>query len=155
MDTRGSLKKAFLFNQNPCVYCGTIADSKDHAPSRCLLRSPLPSTLITLPACKRCNANFSFSENVVKTVITLISTHSELVTARKTGGTTYRALERDRRIRSLINECRRSDGGIELRGELLDCFERVFIKTVQGLFFGLYQRVVAKEQLSLVSIEDR
>jgi len=87
--------------------------------------------------------------------MTLVSTHPELVAARKVGGTTYRALERDRRLKSLVDEYRRSDGGFELRGELLGCFERVFVKTIQGLFFGLYQRVVPKEQLSLVSIEDR
>jgi hypothetical protein len=38
-----------------CVYCGQVADTRDHVPPKALLRKPFPDNLITVPACARCN----------------------------------------------------------------------------------------------------
>lgn len=86
--------------------------------------------------------------------MSLISAHPDLVAARGPGGSVERALIRDKRLKSLIDAHRASDGSYELRGELLACFERVFIKTVQGLFFGMYERIIPKAQLSFLRVDD-
>jgi hypothetical protein len=155
MDTRDTLPKSPLFGKHLCVYCGGLADTKDHAPSRCFLRRPLPSNLMTLPACKTCNVRFSTDENIVTIVMALTSAQSDLRRDCEPGGRVHRALERDSRLRSLIESHRRADGNYELSGELLGSFDRVFRKTVQGLFYGLYHRIVPKDELAILSIEDQ
>src|SRR4030095_13901848 len=143
MDTRSSLR-------NVCVYCGGGAETKDHAPPRCLLRRPLPSNLITLPSCTACNSGFSFAENVVKTVLTLTSGHPELAAERQPDGRVHRALARDAKLRSIVEGSRRPDGNFELAGEMGEYFERVFRKTAQGLFFGLYDRVIPSKKIQVL-----
>lgn len=138
-----------------CVYCGGTADTNDHAPPKCLLRRPLPSNLITLPACEACNSGYSFDENVVRTLLALTSGHPELVAERQPGGRTDRALARDTRLRSLLAGCRRADGAYELTGEVLRSFDRVLKKVAQGLFFGLYERFVPRDQLELLLVTDQ
>src|SRR5947209_14710575 len=100
MDTRSQLPASPLFGCRFCVYCGSVADTNDHAPPRCFLRRPLPSNLnlMTLPACGECNSGFSFDENLVKTILALTSKHPELVAERQPGGRVGRALARDARL---------------------------------------------------------
>lgn len=157
MNTRKALASAPLFGKDLCVYCGGLADTKDHAPPKCLLREPLPqsSNLITFPACNACNSGFSFAEEVVKAVIALVSDHPDLIRSRQHGGKVDRSLSRNQRLRELIAMHRQQDGTIALAGELHSCFEKVFRKTVQGLYFGLYERVVPESNLLILSIEDQ
>ena len=155
MDTRSQFPVVSLFRSRLCVYCGSEADTNDHAPPRCLLRRPLPSNLMTLPACRKCNSGFSFDESVVKTTIALTSEHPELAAERHPGGRVARALARDGRLRSIIEGARRPDGNYELAGELLGSFDRVMRKTVQGLFFGLYERLVPRDQVQLRLVSDQ
>lgn len=42
-----------------------------------------------------------------------------------------------------------------MMGELLVSFQRIFFRTVQGLYFALYKRVLPKTELRLLSIEDQ
>jgi len=155
MDTRSQFPDSPLFGWKACVYCGCEAETNDHAPPRCFLRRPLPSNLITLPACKSCNSGFSFDENVVKALIALTSTHPDLVSEREPGGRIERALTRDARLKSILENARRADGNFELAGELLASFDRVMKKTVQGLFFGLYERLVPRDQIEVLLISDQ
>ncbi|MBL9085436.1 MAG: hypothetical protein JNK76_26765 [Planctomycetales bacterium] len=155
MDTRSQFPDSPLFDWKSCVYCGGEGDTNDHAPPRCFLRKPLPSNLITLPACKVCNSGFSFDEDVVKTIIALTSTHPDLVAERQPGGRIERAMARSRRFRSVIENARRDDGNYELSGELLASFDRVMRKTVQGVFFGLYQRLVSRDDIEVLLISDQ
>jgi hypothetical protein len=64
-------------------------------------------------------------------------------------------MARDNRLGSVIENARREDGNFELTGELFASFDRVMKKTVQGLFFGLYERLVPREQIELLSISDQ
>ena len=155
MDTRSPLPGSSLFGSKLCVYCGDEGGTNDHAPPRCFLRRPLPSNLITLPACKECNSGFSFDENLVKTLIALISKHPDLVAERQPGGRIERAMARDSRLRIIVENARREDGNFELVGELLTSFDRVMKKTVQGLFFGLYERLVSRDQIEVLLISDQ
>lgn len=155
MDTRSQFPDLPLFGWKSCVYCGCEGDTNDHAPPRCFLRKPLPSNLITFPACKSCNSGFSFDENVTKTLITLISTHPDMIAEREHGGRVERALARDSRLRSVIQSARTIDGNYELAGDLLGSLDRVIKKTVQGVFFGLYNRVISRDQIEVLVIADQ
>lgn len=154
MDTRSRLPEMPLSGERRCVYCPESATTSDHAPPRCLLRRPLPSNLLTLPACAKCNSGFSFHENVVRALLTLISTHPELVAERGPDGRLARAFERDQTLRGILERSRQPDGNYGLTDELLSSLHRVFCKTVQGLFYGLYERLVEPEGITLLRIEN-
>lgn len=52
-----------------CIYCGSVADTREHVPSKTFLKKPLPTDLPVLPACKKCNNGFSSDELYTKTYI--------------------------------------------------------------------------------------
>src|SRR4051812_31040883 len=95
MDTRSALPRR-------CAYCYGPPDTRDHAFPKCLLKPPLPSNAITVHACQKCNSGFSFAENVVRSVITLIGRDPYLVQEREPGARLDRALKRDKRLRDLL-----------------------------------------------------
>ncbi len=154
MNTRSGLPD-FQLTGKRCVYCKKVADTKDHAPPRFLLRRPLPSNLITLPACQKCNNGFSFDERVVRAFLTLVSVHPEMVAKRQEAGWLGRVCGRSLKMRKILDESRQPNGNYEVVGGLWMSFERVFRKTAQGLFFGLYHRVAPAEQVQLIRVEDR
>ncbi len=45
-----------------CAYCGGVADSRDHVPSKVLLDEPYPDNLPITESCSDCNQGFSLSE---------------------------------------------------------------------------------------------
>lgn len=45
-----------------CIYCGGLADTKDHIPSKCLLDKPYPENLSVVKCCNTCNQSFSSDE---------------------------------------------------------------------------------------------
>ena len=47
---------------NGCIYCGGIAETRDHVPSRILLDAPYPENLPVVGACHSCNQGFSKDE---------------------------------------------------------------------------------------------
>lgn len=153
MDSRSAIPKTF-FGRKFCVYCAGLADTNDHAPPRCLLRKPLPANLITLPACRKCNSGFSFDENVVRSILTLVSTHPTLIEEQQPGGRLRRALDRDPKLRALVDRSRQGDGNYALTPEVRSSFEGVFQKTVQGLYYGLYERLVPAQDVQLLRIEN-
>ena len=154
MNTRSKLPDAPLFGGKRCVYCSKAATTSDHTPPKCLLQRPLPSNLITLPACQECNTGFSFDEEVVRAILTLVSSHPDLVAERESGGRLDRSLERNGKLRAVLEQSRQSDGGCAWTDEVLLSFQRVFRKTVQGLFYGLYERLVPAEEVRLLRVED-
>ena len=55
-----------------CIYCGAEADTREHCPSKAFLELPLPTNLIVLPACNRCNNGFSSDELYVKHILIVL-----------------------------------------------------------------------------------
>ena len=45
-----------------CIYCGGLADTRDHVPTQSLLNAPLPENLPVVGACRKCNNSFSPDE---------------------------------------------------------------------------------------------
>ena len=60
-----------------CIYCGAIADTREHVPSKVFLNKPLPSDLPTLPACRICNNGFSGDELYTNTYIKCVKSITE------------------------------------------------------------------------------
>ena len=60
-----------------CIYCGAIADTREHIPSKVFLNKPLPGDLPTLPACKKCNNSFSSDELYVNTYVECVKAFCE------------------------------------------------------------------------------
>lgn len=155
MDTRSGLPQGNVPGGDQCVYCGGASDTGDHAPPKCFLKSPRPSNLITLPACQKCNNGFSFDENLTRAILTIVSPHADLVAERSPGGRLERALDRDARLRATIDACRLADGGLQLQGAAAVGVTRVLRKTVRGLYFGTYKRLVPDGQFEVLRIYDQ
>lgn len=84
-----------------CIYCGGVADTREHIPSKLFLRRPFPDNLLELPACKECNNSFSedelYCEVFIDTLKTLSGFSEELAEAnisRKRRTTAYNDAER-------------------------------------------------------------
>ena len=50
---------------NGCIYCGDLATTREHVPSKAFLVEPYPENLPTIPSCFKCNNGFSFDEQYV------------------------------------------------------------------------------------------
>lgn len=48
-----------------CCYCGDLADTVDHVPSKVFLDKPYPDNLPVVRCCRKCNAQFSLDEEYV------------------------------------------------------------------------------------------
>jgi hypothetical protein len=58
-----------------CVYCGNIAETREHSPSKVFLSTPYPDNLPVVPACFDCNNGFSSDELYVSIVLELLKNH--------------------------------------------------------------------------------
>ena len=59
-------------NKSFCIYCGKVADSREHIPSKVFLDKPFPADLYLVPACRVCNNSFSSDELYTWFVIKLL-----------------------------------------------------------------------------------
>lgn len=69
------MKNRLVFHrggESICIYCGRIANTREHCPPKFLLVSPYPPDLSELPACYECNNGFSALEEKVKGLISEI-----------------------------------------------------------------------------------
>ena len=155
MDTRRHLPFAPLFNTNLCVYCGSPADTNDHAPPRCLLTEPVPNAvnLVTLPACRRCNNEYSKDENLVKAILCNVSFEYDLRVQTKAGGKVYRAMQRDYRLRQRVDGAFDENGWFHVDKGMFDALDRVFKKAVIGLYFARYGVIVCGDQIVTLNID--
>lgn len=55
-----------------CIFCGGIAETREHAPSKVFISSPLPTDLPTVPSCCKCNNTFSSDELYSAVLIKLL-----------------------------------------------------------------------------------
>jgi hypothetical protein len=53
-----------------CVYCGHgDGETVDHVPPKLLLARPYPKNLLTVPACRKCNASFQTNDEYTRFVV--------------------------------------------------------------------------------------
>ena len=64
---------------NYCVYCGEIATTREHIPSKAFLKdnNKSPDYLMTLPACLKCNNGFPSDEKYVIDILDKIKKNTE------------------------------------------------------------------------------
>lgn len=58
-----------------CIYCGEEANTREHCPSKVFLQPPLPTDLPVLPACSKCNNDYSKDEKHTNEVIKALYRH--------------------------------------------------------------------------------
>ena len=74
------LRPHVVFRRNThmyCIYCGGIATTREHCPSKTFLKKPRPTNLPVLPACVSCNNGFSKDEMYVKEFLEIIKAYYE------------------------------------------------------------------------------
>lgn len=52
-----------------CCYCGELADTVDHVPSKVFLDEPYPENLPAVPCCRKCNELFSLDEEFIAVLL--------------------------------------------------------------------------------------
>lgn len=114
-----------------CVYCGGIADTRDHVPSRTFLEPPYPENLPVVGCCMTCNTGFSKDEEYVACLI-------ECAIAGSTDPTKIKrpliskALIRSVSLQDRIEKAKRVfDDRIEFVVEV-DRFKNVILKLARG-----------------------
>jgi hypothetical protein len=91
----------------------------------------------------------------MRTIVTLSSSHPELIAARSVGGSIDRAIAHNGRLRGVLERARLSDGTYVINSEVEASFRRIAFKTVQGLYYGLYHRLVSRDDLAFLCFGDR
>jgi hypothetical protein len=152
MNIRRGLDKASLFgNKYRCVYCGCPADTNDHTPPACLLREPYPNNLLSVPACTRCNNGFSEDENLVSLILARVSFEPDLMKEWKEGKAAS-AVTRDRKLSRFFDDHIDKNGIFWPDADTIRRIDRVLAKTIQGLYYHRYRRVLAPKNLVLLSL---
>lgn len=116
---------------NGCIYCGGIADTRDHVPSRCLLEPPYPENLPVVDACTPCNRGFSQDEEYLACLIESVlsgSTDPSQIKRPSIARTFRRSIALRARIENARSE---KDGQIQFAAET-DRVSRVMLKLARG-----------------------
>jgi len=85
-----------------CIYCGKVADTREHVPSKVFLSDALLENLPTIPACFECNNSYSNDERYVACFLDVLKSKiyfnynlSERMEVR---------LEKDSSLKAIIDE---------------------------------------------------
>lgn len=125
-----------------CSYCGDLADSKDHIPSRNLLEKPYPDNLFTIYACKKCNQSFSLDEELFLHSLAEISDSPNLLARKLPGGNIYKARERSKKLKERINESLiKDENGLVYFIPEWERISKVIEKNAFGLYFHRYKKI--------------
>lgn len=88
-----------------CIYCGALAQTREHVPSRVFLDAPFPENLPIVGACKTCNNGFSLDEEYLACLVESVvagSTDPEMI--RRPG--VAKILRRSPALRARIEEAK-------------------------------------------------
>ena len=149
MDPRHLFLDSRLAGDN-CVYCGSIADSRDHVPSKILLDDPLPHDLPVVKACSPCNSGFSLDEEYLACFVECViagSVNPELLSRQKIRS----ILSRKKDLAHRIISCKRdSDNGTLLWEPELERVHNVVVKLAKGhAAYELFPQCDEPEQLQV------
>lgn len=89
-------------SDNGCIYCGRLAKTREHVPSKTFLKEPYPENLPTIPACLECNNGFSSDEKYVSCFLDVLK--AAVYAGYTCSADTIRRLEKDDNLRTLLNE---------------------------------------------------
>jgi hypothetical protein len=94
-----------------CVYCGGVAGTNDHVPSKVLLDEPFPDNLPVVDACSACNSGFSDDEMYVACLVDVVQASiadPDLVPRKKIA----RILRGQPQLREKLNRARHVNDGV-------------------------------------------
>ena len=114
-----------------CIYCGGLADTRDHVPSRIFLDPPFPTNLPVLPACFECNNGFSADEEYVACLVESAiagSTNPECFRRPRVGT----ILKRSPALRARIEQAKYDDGTITGFQVEVERLKNVILKLARG-----------------------
>lgn len=138
-----------------CIYCGGYGKiTNDHTPPKGIFPKPLPSNLITVPACSKCNHAAHGDDEYFRLVLTMRHDTSELECVKPVLETVFRSLKRQDKqgfARAFLGTYKRrpvvTPSGLFIgyqptydvdRHRLL----RVVARTAKGLFFKHRKRAL-------------
>lgn len=155
MDRRKWFPNLPLFAAPACCYCGGPANSSDHTPPRCLLPRTLPNDVqaMTVPACSDCNSGYSADEMRVAAVVSTVSFMPQDREAVSPGGWVHSALDADRSLKDFIANRLGADGIFRPDTHVLQVFDRIMAKTITGLLFHEFGRLVPTRNVEIIAIE--
>ncbi len=133
-----------------CVYCGTIATTRDHVPPKVLLDKPFPSNLRTVPSCKSCNNNASLDEQYLSVLLGEISSAPSINAKCAPSGSIYRTLLSSPALKVRIANALSVDNetGEQFIKPETHRVNRVLRKIAIGLFALRYGRIPANEEIT-------
>ena len=118
------------------MHCSTGLNStettREHVPSKCLLRKPYPAEMITIEACRKCNESFSRDEEYLKALLWMVLAGSTDPEKQKTQ-------EAARMLRRNAGQRERIENSQTERTTLFEEEEIVFAPEMEGV-----KRVVVK-----------
>jgi hypothetical protein len=136
--------------QSLCVYCGIVpATTMDHVVPKCLFVPPLPSDMVTVPACKGCNQKKALNDPFLRDLLVMDLQCADFPIAKGLRtGKVMRAAKKNRSevVRSIVKNARPkpmyTNGGlylghypsIPLDGDRMD---EIFQTIVRGLYYKL------------------
>jgi hypothetical protein len=83
------------YSQSLCVYCTCEeATTVDHIPPKLLLPRPYPANLLTVPACRGCNASFQADDEYTRFVVSIDLRGSDQQTIQAKMPSILRSLQR-------------------------------------------------------------
>lgn len=141
-----------------CIHCGgTLVQSetsKDHIPSKALLREPYPANLPTVKICRDCNSGFSADEEYMAAFLSAVLTGSTDL-GQQVSPAANRILAGNRRLRSQIERTKMEDrtlwGGTRTIWEPdMSKISRVIVKNARGHAFFEYGEPLLSEPEHIV-----
>lgn len=142
------MRKTFI---TPCLFCGKIAETKDHIPSKNLLEKPYPNNLLTIPSCDKCNKSFSLDEEYFLNVLVEISDNPTLQAKKNFGCNVHKARERSKGLKKRIEDSliKGEDGKIYFQSET-NRIKKVIEKNALGLYFHKYHKLARLDSFKCV-----
>lgn len=147
-----------------CAYCGEPATTYDHAPPQCLYTPPLPSNLVTVPACAACNNGVSKDDAEFRNHLSIMAgSFGESASAAERLQPSLRAIRRDKpTLARMVLGARMSErysaAGIYLGPGVTvplpsDARERVLIRIVRALFWHHFDERLDATRVRLIHID--
>ncbi|PWJ22728.1 hypothetical protein A8806_11768 [Faecalicatena orotica] len=87
---------------NGCIYCGSVATTREHIPSKAFLIEPYPENLATIPACFECNNGYSEDEKYLSCFLDVL--RSQVYADYHQQEQTIVRLEKDEKLHKTLKE---------------------------------------------------
>lgn len=116
---------------NGCIYCGGLANTREHVPSKVFLDKPYPENLPIVNSCFECNNGFSSDEEYVSAFIEVVSSGSLDINKIKRERI-INILERTPSLKSRIQASITKYPSATVFHMEVDRIKRILIKLAQG-----------------------